>query len=79
MSTTKNLEQTQPAFLNRQELSSRLGVSEATTRRLEKIGAIKGFKVGAASRYEWDTVINGLKTQSQDAPQSHPRQTKNSY
>ena len=47
-------------FISRKELSTRLGISEATSWRLDKAGVIKSVRVGGSVRYDWKDVVASL-------------------
>ena len=49
-----------PEFITRKELSARLGISEATSWRLDKQGVLKSFRVGGSVRYSWPDVVANL-------------------
>ena len=49
-----------PEFITRKELSARLGISEATSWRLDKAGVITSVRVGGSVRYSWPDVVASL-------------------
>ena len=53
---------TPPAeIIGRNELCTRLNITEPTVIRWEKKGRIPSFRIGSNVRYNWQTVINSLE------------------
>ena len=61
MQESKKMQSPHPEIIGRKELMARLGISEATSVKLDKAGKIKSFKVGNSVRYNWDEVFANLQ------------------
>ena len=58
-------------IIGRNELCSRLDITEPTAIRYEKKGKIPSFRIGSNVRYNWQTVINALEGKTKGGVNYH--------
>ena len=61
----------QTEIIGRNELCSRLDITEPTAIRWEKKGKIPCFRIGSNVRYNWQTVINALEGKTKGGVNYH--------